>query len=304
MNLVGILALFKARIGLYFSFILAPFFFLRANEECTVSHVHKYKVHDSVEERTYMDVTLDCGKNGEALFTISLPEKIPPEGLPCYLIVGGLKTGKESLQFIPDHGNYALVAYEYSDMLKKLHQVNVLWHLYTVRKAALEVPPELIGIIKYLYKQPWINPDPISLMGYSFGATYMPVTYVKAEEEGLKLGPGVLCYGGAGIYCLFKANLPLPNFLKDPVASMAAALFKPIDPIFYAPKMHGEFLILNGICDVQIPMKCANRLQELVPEPKTIMNLETEHMHPKSMELNLKLINISRKWLDEKRRAL
>ena len=267
-----------------------------------VKSVRTYQVPDSLEMRTYEDVILDCGGSGEALFTISLPREIPSEGLPCILIVGGLKTGKESLEFVPDHGKYALVAYEYPSMLKKLHKVNVLWNLYSVRKAALEVSSELIGILKYLYGQPWINHEPISLMGYSFGATYkMPVLYVKAREEGLKLGPGVLCYGGAGIYCLFKANLPVPKFLKDPIAAMAAATFKPIDPILFAPKMEGDFLILNGIYDSQIPMECAERLQNLVPEPKTVINLETEHMHPESTELNLRLINISRKWLEEKR---
>lgn len=259
-----------------------------------------YQVPDTIEMRTYKDVVLNCGKAGEGLFTVSLPEKIPPEGLPCILIIGGLKTGRESLQFIPDHKEFALVAYEYPEMLKLLHKINVFWNLYSVRKGALDVPPEIITIIKYLQKQPWINNEPISLMGYSFGATFMPAIYVDAEKEGIDLGPGVMAYGGAGIYCLFKANLPFPNFLKRPLASMAAALFKPIDPILYAPHMKGEFLIINGLYDSKIPMECAHRLQNLVPEPKTIINLETGHMHPDKKELNLRLIKISRDWLEEK----
>ncbi|QVL56994.1 MAG: hypothetical protein KFB93_06325 [Simkaniaceae bacterium] len=274
---------------------------LYGDADYTVTSEKRYQVPDNLEIRSYEDIVLDCGKAGEANFTISLPEKIRPEGLPTILIVGGLKTGRESLQFIPDHGEYALVAYEYPKRLKTLHKINVILHLYRVRKAALEVPQELIAMIKYLRKQPWMNKEPISLMGYSFGATFMPVTYVEAEKEGIPLGPGVMAYGGAGIYCLFKANLPLPNFLKEPVATMAAATFKPIDPILYAPHMKGEFLIINGIYDSQIPVKCAERLQELVPEPKTVINLETEHMSPQNPDLNLRLINISRKWLDEKR---
>ncbi|MCB1116369.1 MAG: hypothetical protein KDK71_07865 [Chlamydiia bacterium] len=274
---------------------------LFSKEGYTVLSEKKYTVPDKQEIRTYIDVVLDAGKGGEANFTVSLPEKVPEEGLPTILIVGGLKTGRESLQFIPDHGNYALIAYEYPKRLKTLHKINVLWHLYTVRKAALEVPIELLAIIHYLHGQPWVNQEPISLMGYSFGATFMPVTYTAAQKEGLTLGPGVMAYGGAGVYCLFKANLPLPNFLKDPVATMAAATFKPIDPILYAPHMKGEFLIINGLYDAQIPMECAHRLQDLVPEPKTILNLETEHMSPKNPDLNLRLINISRSWLEEKR---
>lgn len=285
----------------FFLFLFATSFLL--GESYKVISEKRYQVPDKQEMRTYIDVVLDCENGGEGSFTISLPEKVPQEGLPTILIVGGLKTGRESLQFIPDHGEYALIAYEYPKRLKTLHKINVLWHLYTVRKAALEVPVELIDILHYLYKQRWINHEPISLMGYSFGATFIPVVYVKGEKEGLKLGPGVMAYGGAGVYCLFKANLPLPNFLKDPVATMAAATFKPIDPIIYAPQMKGDFLIINGIYDSQIPLECAHRLQDLVPEPKTVMNLETEHMSPKNPDLNLRLINISRTWLDDKRKS-
>lgn len=288
--------------SLLFLFLFAMPLFL-FGENYTVLSENRYQVPAQQEMRTYIDVVLDCDKAGEASFTMSLPEKVPPKGLPTILIVGGLKTGQESLQFIPDHGEYALIAYEYPKRLKTLHKINVLLHIYTVRKAALEVPIELIDMLHYLYKQPWINEEPISLMGYSFGATFMPVTYVTAENEGLKLGPGVMAYGGAGVYCLFKENLPLPDFLKDPVATMAAATFKPIDPIIYAPKMKGDFLIINGIYDSQIPLKCAHRLQDLVPEPKTVMNLETEHMSPQNPDLNLRLINISRTWLEEKKQS-
>lgn len=263
----------------------------------------KYEVPDTKEMRDYEDVILDCGKDGEANFTVSLPKQIPQGGLPCIVIVGGLKTGRESLQFVPDHGEYALVAYEYPTTLQNLRKINVLWNLYAVRKAALEVPPQLTAMFEYLRKQPYLNQEPISVMGYSFGAAFIPVIYVRAQEHGIKLGPGVMAYGGAGVYCLFKANLPLPGFLKGPVASMAAALFKPIDPIIYAPKMKGDFLVINGIYDSQIPMECANRLQELVPQPKTIINLETEHMHPDNTELTLRLIKISRSWIEEKRRS-
>ncbi len=269
---------------------------------CKVTHQKKYQVPDSLEMRTYEDVILDCGKYGDANFTISLPEKIPEGGLPCIVIVGGLQTGRESLQFIPDHGEYALVSYEYSETIKDLHRAKI-WHLFAARNAMLEVCPELIGIFKYLEKQPWWNKEPISLMGYSFGTTFIPVTYVKAEEEGIKLGPGVMAYGGAGVYCLFKANAPFPDFLKGITATFVAAGLKSMDPIIYAPQMKGEFLIINGTNDSQIPMECAERLQNLVPEPKTIMNLETGHMHPDNTELTLRLIKISRGWVKEKQKG-
>lgn len=287
------------KVCLLFLILLSTFNLAWAYPQGKVILDKKYQEPDNQETRTYQDVILDCGQDGRAMFTISLPEIIPDGGLPCIVIVGGLMTGRESLRFVPDHGDYALVAYEYSDTLKKLRKLDVLWNLLSVRKALLEVPPQLIEIIKYLQEQNWLGPKPIEFMGYSFGSIFIPVTYVTAQEEGIKLGPAVLAYGGAGIHCLLKANLKVPGFLKGPVSSMAAALFKPIDPLLYAPKMKGKFLIINGLYDTQIPFECAQRLQEVIPEPKTVVNLETEHMSPDNTELTLRLINISRQWLEE-----
>lgn len=261
----------------------------------------QYPVQDAEQKRTYEDIILKCGDKGEAHFTLSLPESLPSKGLPCILIVGGLQTGRESLQFVPEHGDHALVAYEYPETLQHLTKVKVLWKLNGVRRAALEVPYQLLAIIEYLHQQHWNSGESINMMGYSFGSIFIPITYVNAEKEKMMLGPGVMAYGGAGIHCLFKANLPLPRFLKGPVASLAAAVFKSIDPLIYAPKIKGEFLLINGIHDVQIPIQCAHCLQDLVPEPKTVINLETDHMHPDNTELTMRLINISRTWLEQRR---
>jgi len=266
-----------------------------------VVDIKQYEEKDNEDVRIYRDVTLDCGKSGRALFTISVPKEIPKEGVPCVLIIGGLMTGRDRLRFIPDHGPFALGAFAYGETLKKLRKFKVLWNLFAVRNAVMDVCPQLLAVTEFLEKQPWMGADPIDVMGYSFGSLFVPSTYVRAEEKGLKLGSAVMCYGGAGIYCLLKANLKVPQFLRRPVAEMASAFFKPMDPLLFAPKMKGRFLILNGIYDKQIPFGCAQRLQESIPEPKTVINLETEHMSAKNTELTLRLINISRVWLDEQR---
>ncbi len=283
-----------------------PFFLWGEAKEHFIEHrqeiilERRYEEKDAEGLRIYEDVILDCGESGQARFTMSLPKKIPREGLPCVLIVGGLMTGRESLRFIPSHGKYILVAYEYAEVLKKINKLDVLWNLFRVRKAILDVSPQLLSIVKYLEKQPYVCKIPIGFMGYSFGSTFIPVTFVNAKYQSIPLKYGVMAYGGAGLYLLFRSNLPLPHFLKSPVANIAAALFKPIDPILYAPKMKGEFLIINGIYDKQIPFAAAKRLQELVPQPKTIINLKTDHMHPDNKELTLRLIDLSRNWLEEK----
>ena len=132
----------------------------------------RYYVSDREEVRVYRDIVLACGSKGEARFTISLPEQIPPEGLPCIIIIGGLKTGRESLQFIPNHGKYALIGYEYPQMLHHLRKVDLLWHFFSVRRELLNVPGQILSMVQYLVKESWIDRNPISLMGYSFGSVF------------------------------------------------------------------------------------------------------------------------------------
>ncbi|MEM7175671.1 MAG: hypothetical protein AAF443_07085 [Chlamydiota bacterium] len=270
--------------------------------ESTVVSDKQYYVSDQEEVRVYRDLVLDCGNQGEARFTISLPEHIPSEGIPCIIIVGGLKTGRESLQFIPNHGNYALVGYEYPQKLRHLQKIDLLWHFFSVRKTLFHVPTQILSMAQYLAAQPWIDGEPISIMGYSFGSIFVPVTYVDADCRKMALGPGVMAYGGAGIRCLIRANFPGPRWIKSIAANCGEKLFRPIDPIDYAPAMKGNFLMINGIYDTQVPLSCAHCLQDLVPKPKTVINLETQHMSPENTELTLKLIRLSRNWLDENRK--
>ena len=42
------------------------------------------------------------------------------------------------------------------------------------------------------------------------------------------------------------------------------------------------------------------KLQELTPEPKTIITLDTGHLSPKNVALIRQLVEISRKWLETK----
>ncbi len=260
-----------------------------------------YPVSDQKETRIYRDVVLKSDEANEVRFTLSLPEKISSEGLPCIIIVGGLETGRESLQFIPEHGQYALIGYEYPHVLKALHRLRLLWQLFAVRREMIRIPSQILAMVQYVEQEPWFNQRPVDMMGYSFGAGFIPVTYVHAKQANKRLGPGVMAYGGAGIQCLVRANFPGPLWVKRIVARWSKSFFRAVDPIHYAPEMEGNFLLINGRYDTQVPFKCATRLQHLVPEPKTIINLETEHMSPQNTALTLRLIQLSREWLDQQR---
>lgn len=287
----------------FFSFLLF-FYPLCAEINYQVVSERQYEEDDIYEARIYEDVVLDCGKEGHSHFSISIPKRMRTEKLPCVAIIGGLATGRSSLKFVPEHGNYALVAYEYPKKLKQLGSLIGFKNIFGLRQAALAVPTQLLSMVSYLQKKGWIAKEPICLMSYSFGSIFTPVTFIRGEAEGIQFGPSVLAYGGAGIYCIFRPNVKGPSFLKSPIAHLFAFLFRPIEPLRYAAHMKGDFLIVNGVYDHQIPMRCASRLQDSIPEPKTVINLETDHLHPDNKELTLRLIQISLDWLSKKREKL
>ncbi len=77
-------------------------------------------------------------------------------------------------------------------------------------------------------------------------------------------------------------------------------MIRPLEPRFHVQALTGEFLVVNGKLDKQIPFAKALEFQALVPEPKTVINLNEGHMHRRKPELTQKLIIISRDWLLER----
>jgi len=259
-----------------------------------------YEEKDGEALRTYHDLVLDIGPYGLAKFTVSLPEKIPEGGLPTALVVNGLDTGRKCLKLIQEHGNAALIAFEYPSMLHKMKSIAAVFYFRSARRSALAVPGQLVSIARWAQEQSWHDKSPVSTIGFSLGAEFLPAALHLACSEKVCLGPAVLAYGGAGLFSIFYA-IPGHFLLKCLRAIGGAILFHPLEPEKHLPHIQGEFLLINGIYDQLIPLSAAKKMQELFPEPKTIINLETEHVKPNDPELLGKLIRIARDWLEEKR---
>jgi len=266
-----------------------------------IAYKNAYLVENQLEKRIYTDITLDVGKAKSVHFTLSLPEKIPNDGLRCIFVASGLDTGRKSLNYIKDQSNYAIVAYEYPPLIRTLKNRSLVLKIRQLREEILEVPQQWISIINWLSKQSWSRNEPISIAGFSFGALFVPAAYHLAQAEKVKLGPGVIGYGGAGLFCLLNANLKLPTIIKKPVAALVSILLRPIDPQVHAKYLKNNFLIINGLYDKMVPLKCRKKIQEIIPEPKKIINLKTEHMMPSNQSLLDELIKITKEFLEDQK---
>ena len=91
--------------------------------------------------------------------------------------------------------------------------------------------------------------------------------------------------------------MPGPKFWKSLSSKFLARVFHPIEPALHLPYISGNFLIVNGTQDKQIPEPCVKKLQELVPDPKEIVELDRDHLQPDNPVLIAELVDISRNWL-------
>lgn len=256
----------------------------------------KYEDRDSVGPRIYEDIVLDTTA-GKTHITISYPKQMPKEGLSCIFVIGGLETGRKSLRLVPEHGNYILISYEYPSIIKKVKKPYSIFIMPRIRRAVLNVAGQVNNALQWLQTQDFCKNTPPAMIGVSFGSVFLPAIMHLGDTYNMHYGPTVFGYGGAGIRCLFRANMPGPKFWKSLSSKFLARVFHPIEPALHLPYISGNFLIVNGTQDKQIPEPCVKKLQELVPDPKEIVELDRDHLQPDNPVLIGELVDISRNWL-------
>ncbi len=261
----------------------------------------KYIMETHYERRIYTDFTLFKNSLDSIKITASFPTASKYEKFPVIIILGGLEIGRESLKYVKEHGNNIVIAYEYPYSPRYWYDGTPVTEIPVIRKAILKTPPQVLAVANWVKGQPWSDGDRINIVGYSFGAMFVPAVYHLATKKNLELGKAVIAYGGADIHHILLTNLKfldkMPRLIFSGLASLA---IHPIEPTEHLPYMNTESLIINGRYDHQIPKRSWTKLQELTPEPKEIINLNSGHMHPSKPQLTQQLIELTRQWLSEK----
>ena len=127
--------------------------------------------------------------------------------------------------------------------------------------------------------QPWAERERISLLGFSLGAVAVPAAQRLLELRGLRVGWTVLAYGGADIANLLEHHPKAgPDWARPMIGWLAGRLFHPVDPAEHLPHLSGRFLVIGGTDDGLIPKHSAQLMRDLVPEPKTVLLLDGQHM--------------------------
>lgn len=254
------------------------------------------------DHRHFERITLHGNRLGNIAFTLSLPDPLPPKKIPVVLVMGGLVTGEDSIRYIKDAGENAIVGYAWPVPVR-LHGVSdFMLQAPGLYYSVMTIPGQVASALHWLTEQPWADANRTSLLGFSQGALAAPSVQNIAAHDGTRVGWTIIAYGGAPLGALLAANPHMkPIWLREAMAPLVDLVFHSLEPTVHLPRLSGKFLVLEGREDGLIPEAARNLLREAVPEPKTIITFEGNHMGvgPGKMALLQKIIETSKTWLIE-----
>ncbi|MCB1136209.1 MAG: hypothetical protein KDK78_08075, partial [Chlamydiia bacterium] len=216
-----------------------------------VVHQHVAPGSDKHQDRIFTDYCMNAGCAGCARFSVSLPKTVPAGGLPIVIVLSGLDAGQHSLDLVPDHSGYAVIAYEYPEALHEAEGVGTVFQAGNIKDAVDSIPGQVLVISDWARTQPWSDGKPASLIGVSLGGMLLPATFHLAQMQCHELGPSVIGYSGAGLYPIIYRHLETPAVVRGVAALFATSVLNNIEPSMHLPCIEGDFLIVESNCDEQ-----------------------------------------------------
>ncbi len=250
--------------------------------------------------RRIVDVAI-AGPDGEPVqLALSLPADGGPsdERLPVVVVVGGFGDARGTLAHVRDAGPNAVLAYGWPGVHHLLGPAPAGERLLAAHRAAHRAPVQIAAAVAWAAAQPWADSSRVSLIGVSLGAVVLPAAERLLVDRGLADGPTVLAYGGADLTAMAEANLRrAPDLWRAPAAHAIGLALRRLEPARHLPHLRGPLLIVRGETDAFIPPASVEGMIALAPEPKQVLVLGGDHVHPARPELLAALDRVSRAWI-------
>lgn len=204
-----------------------------------------------------------------------------PERRPLAIVLGGHRTARKAVQFIPDAGEMIVAALSYPyageprpDALEFVRDIP------NIRRAFLDTPPAIMLALDYLLAQPDVDPSWVELVGVSLGGPF--VTIAGALDT--RVSRVWVVHGSAGSYgpleVSMRREIPIPG-LRHAAAALSALIINgpSLDPEKWVHRVSPRpFMMVNAQDDERMPRKLVDRLFDGAHEPKAIVWLPGGHV--------------------------
>ena len=227
--------------------------------------------------------------------------RVPTDGTPprpALLILGGVRTGRRTIDYLGDTGDWLVMALDYPYQGRKsgLSRTEFLAALPEMRRAVLDTVPAAMLAVDYLERRGDVDPDRILLAGGSLGALFSPA--LAAADQ--RITAVAVFFGAGDLHALIDANLELAWPLQPAVSWIGSVLVSPLEPTKYVGRISPRpVFFLNGTGDEAMPVACAEALHDAAAEPKTIAWLDVGHVDIRAREFHDRVLGEFLIWLRE-----
>ena len=245
---------------------------------------------DSLGERSWITLRSTSGLEVACGARCPAPGR-PGRRYPAVIVLGGKATGKDAADYALGVKEVVVVAVDYPYEARPSYTVaTFLRDVPALRTALFEMFPSVMLVMDYLRTRPDVDTSRIVMLGYSFGAPFVPC--VAAHER--RFAAAAMVYGGGDLRSLIAHNVGRyqGEVVSASAGMLAGFLLGPVEPMKYAGKISPiPLVMINGTEDEQIPRENAERFFAAAGEPKVLRWIESRHVHPRNPELTRTILS-------------
>jgi dipeptidyl aminopeptidase/acylaminoacyl peptidase len=158
--------------------------------------------------------------------------------------------------------------------------------------------PSVMLLTDYLCQRPDVDTTKLVLLGYSFGAPFVPCIIAHDRRAAV----AAMVYGGGELRSLITHNVRRYKgaIFSEFVGLAGGVLLRPLEPLRHIDRVAPTpLLMINGAQDEQVPRENVEMLYDKAGEPKKIIWLESKHVHPGNVDLTRLIVKTLKEELTE-----
>jgi uncharacterized protein len=225
---------------------------------------------------------------------------VPPDTnkkYPAIILMGGKATGKYAIDYALDIDNVIILALDYPYEPRGTYTFwTIVLDIPDVRKALIDMVPASMLALDYLVQRKDVDTSKIIILGYSFGAPFVPV--ISSMDR--RITVAAMVYGGGDLTTMIRHNAARYEncALSEFIGRLGGLLLHPIEPMKYADKISPTPLVMiNGSNDEQIPRYNTELFFNAAREPKKLIWLDSKHVNTNNPELTRRIIFVLKEEL-------